>query len=646
MKPYMTIEEIISVPSLSQPAISEDGTKLAWVKTTANWDKNEYRKHVQICQAHSKGWWPLSFGQHQSHSPCWSFDGKLAFLSPVGEGGDKADQVFVISDGASYQATQAVGGVSFFRWAPDGNGIYYVAPHEKKRGELKERKERYGDFVYSGKDEVPNCIYYAALDQDRGPGDLRGEKGSPEPLVGGEGLHVLTFDVAPDGAALVMLCAPTPDGEGTEKPALYTYHLKIKRFLPVPVSAALDGYGKVLFSPDGGRVCYSVLLDEGKWYNISTLEVSDLQGNVSRPLAHLDECPRPVRWTQKGLVFTLQQKTEWYVYMLDDEGSVSPLSEEQGGVTMSVAVSHDGEHMIALTATRENPQEIYLDGERVTDQRAFYRGKTLSRKEVVGWVSHDGTAVEGILIKPADVQEGRLYPLLVLVHGGPTWAAFPTITDDRYYPIESFVERGFIVLDVNYRGSSGYGAKFRKLNYRNLGLGDYEDVISGVDTLVQKGLVDRDRVGIMGWSQGGYISAMCTAYSDRFKAVSVGAGISSWYTYYTNTDIPPFTRHYLGHPPWDDEEIYARTSPMTYVKGACTPTLIQHGDADDRVPYANAKELHRALKDMGVPVTLVTFKGMGHGSNKPGLHRAIMKQNYAWFCHHLLGDDLDDLYLS
>ena len=211
---------------------------------------------------------------------------------------------------------------------------------------------------------------------------------------------------------------------------------------------------------------------------------------------------------------------------------------------------------------------------------------------------------------------------------------------DRYYPVERFAAKGALILKPNYRGSAGYGEKFRALNVRNLGVGDYADVISGVDYLIAKGMVDKDRVGAMGWSEGGYISAFITCYSDRFKAVSVGAGISDWMTYYVNTDIHPFTRQYLKATPWEDPEIYRKTSPITYVSRARTPTLIQHGDQDKRVPPPNSFELYQALKDRGIPVRLILYKGFGHPINKPKQQRAVMEHNYEWFSRYIWGEQV------
>jgi len=252
---------------------------------------------------------------------------------------------------------------------------------------------------------------------------------------------------------------------------------------------------------------------------------------------------------------------------------------------------------------------------------------------VIQWKSHDGAAIEGVLFKPAGWKPGKRRPLIVVIHGGPTGVSRPALVASTYvYPVEPWLQRGALVLMPNYRGSAGYGAAFRALNVRNLGVGDAWDVVSGIEDLAARGLADSTRVGVCGWSQGGYISAfLATHESRRFKAISVGAGISDWMTYYVNTDITPFARQYLHATPWDDPEIYARTSPITTVRQASAPTLIQHGDADARVPVPDAWELHRALLDVGVPTRFVLYKGFGHGLNKPRAIRAALRHNLEWF---------------
>jgi dipeptidyl aminopeptidase/acylaminoacyl peptidase len=201
-----------------------------------------------------------------------------------------------------------------------------------------------------------------------------------------------------------------------------------------------------------------------------------------------------------------------------------------------------------------------------------------------------------------------------------------------------WVEKGAVVLRVNYRGSAGYGEKFRSLNVRNLGVGDMWDVMSGVDYLNKKGMIDTSRMGAMGWSQGGYISAFLTTNTNAFKAISVGAGISNWITYYVNTDITPFTRQYLQATPWSDMDIYRKTSPMTAINNASTPTLIQHGEFDKRVPIPNAYELYRGLQDRGVPSKLIVYKGFGHGINKPKERLAAVWHNWLWFNQYVFGE--------
>ena len=278
-----------------------------------------------------------------------------------------------------------------------------------------------------------------------------------------------------------------------------------------------------------------------------------------------------------------------------------------------------------------------MAAKKVSDAGAQIASWPKHTREVITWKSQDGAEIEGVLHKPADFQAGRRYPLLVVIHGGPTGVSRPVpYGSGTAYPIDAFLAKGALVLEPNYRGSAGYGEKFRSLNVRNLGIGDAWDVLSGIDALVQQGLVDRDRVGSMGWSQGGYISAfLTTRHSDRFKAISVGAGISDWMTYYVNTDIHPFTRQYLKATPWDDPKIYADTSPMTYIKQA------KHADADPARRSGRARadaERVRALSGTARSEragAAVDLQGLRPRLNKPKANRAAMQQNLDWFTRYI-----------
>ena len=337
-----------------------------------------------------------------------------------------------------------------------------------------------------------------------------------------------------------------------------------------------------------------------------------------------DESPSLIDWKSDGIYFSGFQKTASHLFRIDPASAkiiriTSPDSLMAGGFSLS----HDGRKMAYTAESPTSLSEVFLAElsnfapRKLTDMTDQTKPFTLGTAEVISWTSQDGTLIEGVLTKPANFDPPQKRPLLCIIHGGPTGIDRPRLIGNRYYPADIWTGRGALVLRVNYRGSAGYGEKFRQLNVRNLGVGDAWDVLSGVDHLIKLGYVDPAKVGCMGWSQGGYISAFLTASSDRFAAISVGAGISNWATYYYNTDITPFTIQYLGKDPIADPAVYQKTSPMSYIQKAKTPTLIQHGENDRRVPIANAYELRQGLEDRGVKVEMVVYKGYGHGITKP-----------------------------
>jgi dipeptidyl aminopeptidase/acylaminoacyl peptidase len=356
-------------------------------------------------------------------------------------------------------------------------------------------------------------------------------------------------------------------------------------------------------------------------------------------------------WTEAGIFGDYVDGTRIHIARLDRRGKTTPLDL---GVFEFGAfhVSKSG-HLALSGANAKSFVEVYLVGSakkntklkvrKLTDFGRQIKGWDLGTVETIKWQSRDGTEIEGVLRKPSNFDRTKKYPLVFVVHGGPTWFSADyllTGEDMRYYPSLQFNLEDVLVLKPNYRGSTGRGQAFQELNVNNLGVGDLWDVESAVDHLVKLGWVDPEKVGCMGWSQGGYISAFIGLHSEKFKAVSVGAGISDWYTYHISNDIPDFTRDYLSGSPFRDRALYEKTAPISNISRAKTPMLIQHGSEDRRVPLSNAMELYRGLKEMGVPVELFVYPGMGHPITKPRENHAVMYQNLNWFSHYLLGEEL------
>jgi dipeptidyl aminopeptidase/acylaminoacyl peptidase len=219
-----------------------------------------------------------------------------------------------------------------------------------------------------------------------------------------------------------------------------------------------------------------------------------------------------------------------------------------------------------------------------------------------------------------------------MVHGGPTGVYSQTYVGAMgHYPVAAFAERGYAVLRVNPRGSGGYGYDFRATNRRDWGGGDFRDIMAGVDLVIARGIADPERLGIMGWSYGGYMTSWAITQTKRFKAASVGAGVTHLASFCGTADIPGFLPDYFGAEHWEDPEVYRLHSAVPQARGVTTPTLIQHGADDVRVPLSQGRELHNALKRQGAEVQLVIYPRQGHSPNEPRLEMDIMRRNLEWF---------------
>ena len=647
-----TITQSLDMVSYGSPKISPDGRKVVFEETTTNWDTNAFETSLWLADVATGQKRRLTLAVKSSSDAAWSPDGKwIAFLSdrpgPLPKSPADKRQLYVMpADGGEAQQLGVFEkGANSFDWAPDSRSLAVAAEAPDAKA-MKDRKETFGDYHVIHADYGMVQLWRVALPTVDAVGRV-GPAPTPVAITHSETFSVDGFAFSPDGKTIAFSAQRDPDLISAFTSAIYTVSLAdgaVKKIVDAP-GPNTDPH----WSPDGSQIAFRAAPGAKYFFyaNQKIAVVSEGGGPVKVVDPGFDEDAAILRWAPEGIYFAGRHGTDAGLYLADPAAlAFRPVALPGSEIAARFSFSNDFKHVAYAGAGANRFTEIFAANLpaaqpiQLTHGGDQFAGMAISKRELVQWKSGDGTQIEGVLYKPADFDPKRKYPLLVVIHGGPTGIDTPALGPDRYYPIERFVEKGALVLRPNYRGSAGYGEKFRSLNVRNLGVGDYADVISGVDSLIAKGFVDRDRVGAMGWSEGGYISAFITTSSDRFKAVSVGAGISDWMTYYANTDITPFTVQYLKATPWDDPKIYAKTSPITYIAHAKTPTLIQQGSADRRVPVADSFELRQALEDKGVPVKMVLYDGFGHPINKPKQQRAVMEENENWFGHYIFGEPL------
>jgi dipeptidyl aminopeptidase/acylaminoacyl peptidase len=268
---------------------------------------------------------------------------------------------------------------------------------------------------------------------------------------------------------------------------------------------------------------------------------------------------------------------------------------------------------------------------RVSDANPQVKGFQLADFETVRWKSSDGHTVEGILMKPVGYEPGKKYPLIVQLHGGPAAADMNGFYGTHGSYVHIFAAHGYAILKPNYRGSDQYGEKFRSQIAGDYFRQAFDDIMLGVDALIARGIADPDKLGMMGWSAGGHWSNWTLTHTDRFKAISTGAGAVNWISMYAQTDIQGTREFYFKGKPWENWDHYLDVSPLKYIKNAKTPTLIHVCNGDPRVPKPQSDELHMALKKLGVPTEYIVYPQNSHGITDPRYQMVKMVSEFNWF---------------
>ena len=661
----ISFEKWISLKSAGGPQISPDGKTVIYSVSSTDWTNNTYDSEIWMARENEDPIQLTRTVKGSSSSARFSPDSR--FVSFLADRGDKTQLYLIaIKGGEALQVTKDEDGISSYEWSPDGKQLAYLKTEPESKDE-KAIKERYGAFGIEGEEFRQSHLWLLSFNYDSillaGQLPCYTSKDTTKTALPGQpcfslpkalrltqgDFTVTGFSWNPNGKQIAFNRQKDPliNSSITSDIALIDVSAKTSKIVVnTPVS---DYFGR--WKPDGTSFVYSSSnADTTSFYYLNNrLLIYEIASGNSREIAKdIDENKSIVSWSNQGLVISVTQQAKQKLYTVGlSDNNVTPLDIPLDLIS-SADFSKTSNAMVITGRNYTDLTEVFWmqPGQplkKITSINDQIKGWNIPVNELVQWDSKDGTKIEGVLLKPSNFDRSKKYPLLVVIHGGPTGIDLPEPTPTYVYPIMQWVEKGAVVLRVNYRGSAGYGEKFRSLNVRNLGVGDMWDVMSGVSYLQKQGFIDTSRMGCMGWSQGGYISAFLTTNTNAFKAISVGAGISNWVTYYVNTDITPFTRQYLKADPWKDMNVYLKTSPMTNITKARTPTLIQHGEFDKRVPVPNAYELYRGLQDRNIPSKLIIYKGFGHGISKPKERLAAIWHNWEWFNRYVFGDTSDEI---
>lgn len=649
-------EKWLSLKQAGPAIISPDGHLVAYTQTTTDWANNTYDVEIWLSKDGTEPYQLTRTNKGSSMQPRFTPDSK--FISFLADRGDKT-QVYLIpvAGGEAFAISRDEDGISTYEWSPNGKQLAYLKADPDSTLD-KNLKERYGAFSIEDEtfrqshlwllnfniDSLELAGMYPCYKNRKDSSATRCYELPMSTRITKGNFNISSFSWSPDSKTIAITKAPNPLIPSSQYADIALLNVASKNITILVSNPSVDAFD--VWSPDGKQFVYHSTVDDSTafYYKNNRVFIYDMATKKSREVAKdFDEQKSIVEWKTSGIYFTASQKTKLQLFNIDvNSGNVKPVQINLD-VINTVSFSNQTKGITIGGRNYNDLPEVYVTAlnepiKKLTSLSKQIEAVNTPINEVIQWKSKDGATIEGILLKPKNYDASKRYPLLVVIHGGPTGIDRPEPTPTYVYPIMQWCERGALVLRINYRGSAGYGEKFRSLNVGNLGIGDMWDVVSGVEYLNSKKMIDTSRMGCMGWSQGGYISAFLTTHTNMFKAISVGAGISNWITYYVSTDITPFTRQYLHTDPWTNMENYRKTSPMTTINNAVTPTLIQHGELDRRVPISNAYELYRGLQDRKVPSKLVVYKGFGHGITKPKERLAAIWHNWLWFNHYLFGD--------
>ena len=613
---------------LSQPAISPDGSSVALISSRISYEQNRENRSLELVDLATGERRDLVPARPRVRNPQWSPSGdRLAFLDSA-ENGPGHLYVLPMVGGEARQITSGGQGVQFYKWSPDGRSIVYgrtEEAEEKKGEERHNRSFEVGDNSYLTRSEPLSTHLW------RVPTD----GGEPERLTQGPD-SVDEFAWAPDGEMLALRVRPTPHTGAIIRANVQLLDLKTGKR---SVLAHMPGRG-LRFSPDGQLLAFIASRGEEMWFVPSGVFVVPGEGGEPRDVtAGLDRDVRFAKWLPDGSGLHVMgpdviRNRIWHQPL---DGPAQPLELGDVNPATDLYLSDDG-RISFIGMERYRPHELYVmnapvgSPQRVTDVNGAIVSRQLGQNETVIWPGPDGFELSGVLTYPPGYEAGRKYPLVLDIHGGP----MGTSTETFRAVTQIMASRGWLVFQPNYRGSNNQGTAFQRAVVNDAGDGPGRDVMSGVELLKRRGLVDESRIAVSGWSYGGFMTAWLTAHYDGWAAAVAGAAVTDWFDWYSMADLNTWAGFGLGGSPWlnDNAANYWRQSPISYAHQIRTPTLILSTTGDERVTISQSYKLYHALKDNDVEVRFIAYPVSGHFPSDPVHTRDVYRRWIDWIEEH------------